>query len=227
MRGILANTLKRQARDASLLRLENGARTADDFHELVDMYDKLDSNRERRERYNEINQGDYLVQYKGSKKNGFMLTYADRASDEEPPDDDTEVKQENTSEDKLEDKPENIGAMDKYYQKKESSKNYTYSEGAVIPAPLSHPYWRELLRGDFINFIYDNAQEMWQIVGDWQVGRLLKDTLTDKQKEAIFLFAVRLANTEQIGCYTDKSSRAVRRLIADGLKNIRAANWLK
>ena len=32
---------------------------------------------------------------------------------------------------------------------------------------------------------------------------------------------VRLAKTEHIACYTDKSDRAVRRLIADALDNIR------
>jgi len=31
------------------------------------MYDKLDANRERRERYNELSQSEYTVQYSGSK----------------------------------------------------------------------------------------------------------------------------------------------------------------
>jgi hypothetical protein len=66
------------------------------------------------------------------------------------------------------------------------------------------------MKGDFISYIYDNAEEMWQIIGDWSVGRLLRDALTAKQKEALFLSAARLATTEQIGCYTDKSDRAVR-----------------
>jgi hypothetical protein len=99
----------------------------------------------------------------------------------------------------------------------------SYGDGGVVPIPILHPYWRELMRGDFINYIYDNADEMWQIMGDWQVGKLLRDELTAKQKEALFLSAVRLASTEQIGCYTDKSDRAVRRLIADALENIRSA----
>ena len=78
------------------------------------------------------------------------------------------------------------------------------------------------MRGDLISCIFDNAEEMWQIFGDWQVGRLLRDAITAKQKEALFLSVVRLATAEQIGCYTDKSDRAVRRLIADALENIRS-----
>lgn len=33
--------------------------------------------------------------------------------------------------------------------------------GAVIPPPLVHPYWRQLIQGDFIDTIYNNAFEMW------------------------------------------------------------------
>jgi len=45
--------------------------------------------------------------------------------------------------------------------------------------------------------------------------------LTVKQKETLFLRAERLATAEQIGCYTDKIDRAVRKLLAASLENIR------
>ena len=64
---MLRNTLKRQARADLLWRPENSARTVEEFEELVNMYDKLDANRERRERYNERSQSEYTVQYAGSK----------------------------------------------------------------------------------------------------------------------------------------------------------------
>jgi hypothetical protein len=197
---MLRNTLKRQARADYLRRLENSARTVADYHEVVDMYDKLDANRERRERYHEIRQSDYAVQYTGSKRNGYRMTYT--------------VKEDKPLDAEIQEKPNQ-------YMKKESSKNYVYSEGVIIPLPLCHPYWQELMRGDFINYIYDNALEMWQILGDWKIGRLLRYELTAKQKETLFLSAVRHATTEQIGCYTDKSDRAVRRLLAAAFDNIR------
>ena len=59
----------------------------------------------------------------------------------------------------------------------------SYSDGNVIPIPINHPYWKELMRGDFISFIYDNAEEIWQILSDWQVGKLLKNELAAKQKK--------------------------------------------
>jgi len=208
---MLRNTLKRQARADYLRRLENYARTVDEYQEVVDMYNKLDANRERRERYHEIRQAEYRVQYAGSKQKGGVLMFTETGQKDNP------------SDIEREDKPLETDRKDapSKYVKKESSKNYVYNEGAIIPPPLRHPYWRELMRGDFISFIFDNAMELWQILGDWQVGRLYSYELTAKQKEALFLSAVRLATSEQIGLYTSKSDRAVRRLLAAALENIR------
>ena len=210
---MLRNTLKRQARADYLRRLENSARTVEDFEEVVDTYDKLDANRERRERYNEIRQGEYNLQYSGSKRGGYRLTYSEIGKKDGNADDAHEEK----------DKPSETAKAVKPGKstKKESSKNYVYNGGAIIPAPICHPYWRELMRGEFIDYIFDNCREAWQIFGEWQMGCLYRCELTAKQKEALFLSAVRLATTAQIGCYTDKSGRAVRRLLADALERIR------
>ena len=106
-------------------------------------------------------------------------------------------------------------------EQREAERKNGYSDGAVVPPPLCHPYWRELMRGDFINSIFDSAAEMWQIIGDSQAASPLK-SLTEKQKEALFLSAVRLATSEQIACYTDKTTRGVNKLIAAALEYIRS-----
>lgn len=46
--------LKRELRAQALLRLEDGARTEEDFKEVIKQWDHLDDNRERKERYHEI-----------------------------------------------------------------------------------------------------------------------------------------------------------------------------
>ena len=212
---MLRNTLKRQARADLLRRIEISARTADEYQEVVDMYDKLDANRERRERYHELSQSEYTVQYAGSKRKGYTLTFTETEQKDEASDGDGQVAIiESVKNDKQTEKS-------KQYIKKEKVKNHVYNEGAIIPPPLNHPYWKELLRGDFISCIFDNYMEVWQILGDWQVGKLYRDELTAKQKEALFLRAIRLATTEQISCYKDISGRAVRRLLAAALENTR------
>ena len=155
--------LKRDAKALYLLRLEEAARTVDEFRELVKMHNALDRNRERMIRRHE--------------------THCD--NDGTP-----------------------LEEIDVYGKR-------------AVPIPIQHPYWRELIRGDFINYIFDNPAEMWQIIEDEQIAEPLHYALTEKQAEALFLHVVRLAKTEHIACYTDKSERAVRRLVADAKKRIR------
>ena len=90
----------------------------------------------------------------------------------------------------------------------------------VIPRPLDSIWWRWQLYGDFLDTIYDNAFEMWQLVEDRDIASLVKN-LTDKQKEVLFLKAVRLCSTAQIACYHDKTDRAVRKLLSAAIDSIR------
>ena len=46
--------LHREARALALRRIEESARTEDDFQKVIEWWDKLDENRERRERDHEI-----------------------------------------------------------------------------------------------------------------------------------------------------------------------------
>ena len=50
--------LHREARALALSRLEDAARTLEDFNEIIDWWDKLDANRERMERAHEIGRTD-------------------------------------------------------------------------------------------------------------------------------------------------------------------------
>jgi len=92
--------------------------------------------------------------------------------------------------------------------------------GAVIPSPLEHPWWRQIIQGDFVDTIYDNAGEIWQLVEDVKISAQLK-TLTDKQKTVIFLSAIRQCTPQQIACYQDKTDRAIRKHLTATLERIR------
>ena len=95
-----------------------------------------------------------------------------------------------------------------------------YSDGMIFPVPFCHPAWREAMKGDFIEVIYDNAEEIWQLVEDWDVFIEL-EALTIRQKEVLFLTAVRMCTPQQIACYKDQTDRAVRKLFAAALDRIR------
>jgi hypothetical protein len=90
----------------------------------------------------------------------------------------------------------------------------------VIPHPLEHHWWRQLMRGDFIDTIFDNPHEMWQLVEDWDISSIIKG-LTHKQKQVLYLRAVRLYTAVQIARHHSKTDRAVRKLLAASLDSIR------
>ena len=151
--------LVRDVKREALVRMEDAARTEKDFEAVVEQWDKLDANRER------------------------------RTSDWEK-------------------------------KRDEQTLEVGYHDGAVIPVPISHPAWREAIKGDFLSLIYDNPWEMWQLVEDWDIAILVKK-LTDKQKEVLYLSAVRLCTAAQIACYHEQTDRAVRKLLAAAFDSIR------
>lgn len=66
--------LKREIQQEALARLESAARTAEDFRLVTEWWDKLDANRERRERYHEIGRsGDDVPLDYGAAKDGLCF----------------------------------------------------------------------------------------------------------------------------------------------------------
>ena len=151
--------LVRDVKRAALTRMEDAARTVEDFEAVIELWDVLDENEEHRV-------GDH------EKK-----------------------------------RDENALAID-------------YHDGMILPVPISHPAWREAIKGDFLPLIYDSAEEMWQLVEDWDIAALIK-ALTAKQKDVVFLSVVGLCTPQQIACYQDKTDRAIRKLLTAALDGIR------
>ena len=164
--------LVREIKAAALARMEDAARTEKDFLEVIEQWDHLDQNRERKERYHEI-----------SRSEEEMLHWDNSNNDDEKGKIKTDL-------------------------------------DVVIPCPFRHPWWRQLMVGDFIDTIYDNAFDMWQLVEDIDISIQLR-TLTDKQKLVIFMSAVRQYTPQRIAYYQDKTDRAVRKLLTAAISLIR------
>ncbi len=59
--------LKRELRAEALARIESAARTQEDFENVVEIWDKLDANRERKERYHEVGRSDVPLDYEAAE----------------------------------------------------------------------------------------------------------------------------------------------------------------
>ncbi|MDU4958543.1 MAG: sigma-70 family RNA polymerase sigma factor [Agathobacter rectalis] len=147
--------LKRELRAQALLRLEDGARTEEDFKEVIKQWDHLDDNRERKERYHEI----------GREMN--------RLTEDAPKD------------------------------------------PVVISYPSHHTYWRQMMKGDFLDVIFDCPFEMHEFLTDEDYSKIIYD-LKDSYKELIYYLYIRDYSTLYVGNLmgqTDRNIRGVRSTI--------------
>ena len=151
--------LQREIERENLIRLEDAARTEEDFNAVIVLWDKRDESRERNERRHEM-------------------------------------------------------------QRLPGTLEVGYKDGLIFPIPIIHPAWREARKGEFLALIYENANEVWQLIEDWDIASLVKN-LSNKQREVLFLTAVRLCTAARIAYCHDKTDRSVRKLLAAALDSIR------
>ena len=143
--------LKRDIKAEALERLEQAARTPEDFEEVIEWWDRLDRNRERRERYREISRNDV----------DFPLEWGEAAW------------------------------------------------GTVFPKNLNTIIAKQIRKGDFIDFIFDNPYEIHELVTEEYLCRILRE-LKDEHKELLYLIAIKGLSTTEIAKLQEKSDRAVR-----------------
>lgn len=136
------NKLKRHLVIESIHRLEEAARTLEDFENVMREWDKLDENRERKDRYHET---------------------------------------------------------------------------SVTEASLN---WRKGFDGDYLDVIFNGADEMWQLIADWDIAILVK-ALSVKQRDVLYLGAMWFYTNRQIAFVKRQSERNIRKLRALMLDNIR------
>ena len=90
----------------------------------------------------------------------------------------------------------------------------------VIPRPLDHEWWRQQLRGDFIDTIFDCPHELHELIGDAPISKLLYD-LSENQKEILYYSAIRQHSNARIAARRKQTDRNIRKTLALLLKTTR------
>ncbi len=91
----------------------------------------------------------------------------------------------------------------------------------VIPRPLEHEWWHQLLRGDFLDVIFDCPHEMHEFTSSPTMSNLLK-TLNENQRKILYYWAIRLYSPQRLAkCrgQTDRNIRKVYDMLITGLRN--------
>jgi DNA-directed RNA polymerase specialized sigma24 family protein len=152
--------LVRDVKRAALARMEDVAKTAEDFEKVLRQWDRLDENRERREQNHEI-----------GRPNVEMLHW------------------------------------DKYNENDDKGRMKEGLE-VVIPRPLNHAWWRQQLRGDFLDTIFDCPYDLHELVEDADVSDLLRG-LSNNRREILYYRAIRQYNTTRIAAMRGQTARNI------------------
>lgn len=144
-------TLLAQLDEVSVERRTQVAQTQAEFDKLIKELDRLDRNRERRERYHEILQEEY------------------------------------------------IPGGEEFYS------------GRIFPAALDFPENKLILRGMFLDLLYNCPYEMHQLTSDPFLSRIVNE-LSDLHKETLYLLSLQYLSTAQLAHMRDQSDRNIRKL---------------
>ena len=79
----------------------------------------------------------------------------------------------------------------------------------IIPAPINHAYWRQLMKGDFIDIISNCPYEMHNSLSDEDYSKIIYD-LKDDHKELLYFLYLRDFTTNQLAALRNQSDRNIR-----------------
>lgn len=152
--------LKRELEQEALIRLEDSARTEEDFQNVITWWNRLDANRERKERYHEIGRSDVPLEWGMS--------------------------------------PDEI----------------------VIPAPIQHIFWKQIMKGDFLDAIYNCPFELHELVTDEDISKAIF-ALKDVQKELLYQLTIKGYSCQLIAAFREQTDRNIHKIRDTMLRKIR------
>ena len=94
------------------------------------------------------------------------------------------------------------------------------TDGAVIPQPLNHRWWRQMMQGNFLDVIFDCPYEMHELTASKNVCELVM-ALRDNQKEVLYFRAIRQWSPQRIAATREQTDRNIRKVydtLIDGLR---------
>jgi len=203
----------------ALIRMEESARSEEDFDEVFIKWKLRDDNRERKERYHEIQRPIENIIHSFRNRNRSNPYHEYDYDHDHYYEHNMEIKRPQNTANRSTAYIDDVSSLTRLHTASRSQ-NYAYRYGMIFPTPVSHPAWHEALFGNFLSMIYDTPEEMWQIIEDIDITNAVKN-LTFKQVNMLFLTIIRRCGNERIAFCYGITERAVRKMLAAALKSIR------
>ena len=89
----------------------------------------------------------------------------------------------------------------------------------ILPNPAGHVFWRQLMRGDFLDVIFDCPYELHELVEDMDISALLRG-LSENHREILYFSAIRLYSSARLAALRKQTDRNIRKTRVLMLKKI-------
>jgi hypothetical protein len=94
-----------------------------------------------------------------------------------------------------------------------------YSDGVIIPAPINHRYWKQMLSGNFLDIIFDCPHEIQELTANKPIFLLLSK-LNEGQKEVLYYWEIRQWTPQQIATFRGQTDRNILKVYATMIKSL-------
>jgi len=96
----------------------------------------------------------------------------------------------------------------------------------IIPKPLNHEYWRQLLGGNFLDVIHDCPHELHEFTSSRAVIEYMKE-LDESHKEILYYWAIRYWSPQRIAALRGQTDRNIRKVYNNMIGDIRRKLYIR
>lgn len=90
----------------------------------------------------------------------------------------------------------------------------------VIPAPIPHVFCKQIMKGDFLDAIFNCPFEMHELVTDKDISKAIF-TLKDVQKELLYQLTIKGDSCQIIAAFREQTDRNIRKIRDTMLRKLR------
>ena len=94
-----------------------------------------------------------------------------------------------------------------------------YRSDNIIPPPIKHEWWRQILSGKFLDVIFDCPHEIHELTSSAPIHDIVK-ALDEKQKEVLYYLAIRLWTPQRLAALRGQTDRNIRKVYAKMIEDI-------
>jgi hypothetical protein len=98
--------------------------------------------------------------------------------------------------------------------------NWMLGDGGVVPVPIGHPWWRQLMRGDFIDFIHDCPHEIHELTSSQNISEMLR-ALDENHKEIMYYRVIRQWSPQRLAAFRGQTDRNIRKVYSKMIADLR------